>query len=232
MKSTIFLVLFALSFLTNSYATTYTEVSSLMVDRRASVGILTAVNGENVYVSNITYEYAYEIFQKMKMQKHIPFKYPEDGCYARAQEMSRIIEIEENITTGKVFIEGNLRVETKNSPSGSVSWWYHVAPVLLVSGEPYVIDPSIFEKPVPVKDWFAIQVKHDRGRTDRAYYTTRFHYTPSDANSDMKRYSKQNLKDAKNVMAEYLEIQNQRLNASAVKLQSPSKLFSSGLNVR
>lgn len=224
----IFLIIFITLSLSSSFAqkTTYTEVSSLIlnnpnIDRRASVGVLTAINGENVYISDITFEYAFEIFQKMKNKSYIPFRYPEDGCYARAQEMSRLIEIEENITTGKVFIEGNLKVITKNSPNGYVTWWYHVAPVVLVKGSPYVIDPSIFQNPVPVNEWFNIQVQHDRGRKDKAYYTTRFHYTPYDASKEMNHYSKQNLEDAQRVMKEYLEIQNERLKSKSIPAQMP-----------
>src|SRR5574337_344330 len=41
-------------------------------------------------------------FKKLSKIHKIPFDYPEDGCYVRAEEMSRILE-KEGIITAKVF---------------------------------------------------------------------------------------------------------------------------------
>ena len=86
----------------------------------------------------------------------IPFKYPRDGCYARAHEMCRIMFEEEEVP-GKVWICGSLNVKTSNAPDCEVSWWYHVAPTVLVTtssgSEPRVIDPSLCDDPVSVEDW-------------------------------------------------------------------------------
>jgi hypothetical protein len=76
----------------------------------------------------------------------IPFKHADDGCYARAHEMCRLMmDISE--TPEKVWIYGSLR---------------HVAPTLMVtmpSGPPekYVIDPSLCTSPVTVAAWKALQ---------------------------------------------------------------------------
>ena len=96
----------------------------------------------------------------------IPFKFPDDGCYARAHEMCRRMR-----TAGedpqKVWIYGypkgsaTLHVRTANHPNCQVTWWYHVAPTLLVDTptgqEHQVIDPSLCYEPVTVERWKAIQ---------------------------------------------------------------------------
>jgi hypothetical protein len=63
----------------------------------------------------------------------------------------------------KVFIFGELKVKTKNSPSGSVSWWYHVAPIIGVGKDSYVLDPAIDSgKPQPLVDWIKTMVKDSK----------------------------------------------------------------------
>ena len=57
---------------------------------------------------------------------------------------------------GKVFAFGNLTVKTDHSPRGSVSWWYHVAPVVEVEGEKFVLDPAIeFSRPLSLSEWLS-----------------------------------------------------------------------------
>jgi hypothetical protein len=169
--------------------------------------------GKEFEVSIVDLDVATNLFNKMASQEHIPFGYPEDGCYARAHEMSRLME-KEGVITGKVFIEGNLRVETSNSPKGYVEWWYHVAPIVVVKkGQEeivYVIDPSIFNKPVPAEEWFAMQTQHPGGKKGKTYETPRFNYTPSNATSEMAEYSEGDIKDMNATLKNYVEIQNRR----------------------
>jgi len=84
----------------------------------------------------------------------IPFLYPDDGCWGRAHEMCRRIVSVGNVP-GKVWIYGNLRVNTRNNPNCYVRWGWHVAPILCIQGwrEYAVIDPSMFSGPVPVSTW-------------------------------------------------------------------------------
>jgi len=135
------------------------------IDRTIQKSTLTDVDGKEFEVSMISYEYLVEIFNDLASRKNIPFRYPEDGCYARAHEMSAIME-KLKVITGKVFIEGSLHVDTTNSPKGYVEWWYHVAPIVKVKkGDEelvYVVDPSLFDKPVPAEEWYKIQTKHQK----------------------------------------------------------------------
>lgn len=90
----------------------------------------------------------------------IAFLYPEDGCWARASEMCRLM-IAEGEQPSKVWLRGWLHTLTRNSPNCYVNWGYHVAPVLDVSvggsTQTYVVDPSLFDDVVPLATWISVQ---------------------------------------------------------------------------
>lgn len=177
-------------------------------DRTVSTGELHSQTGEPIEVSVISEEYAIELFNYLAKQD-IPFRYPEDGCYARAHKMSLLLDAK-GITTGKVFIEGDLKVKTQNSPAGEVSWWYHVAPVIKVKKDgrevPYVFDPSIFDRPVPEDEWFDIQTKGQR----QTYYTKRFGYQPFDRVQSLTNYRPTDLQNTTDILKTYSEVVKQR----------------------
>jgi hypothetical protein len=96
----------------------------------------------------------------------IPFDYPRNFCFARAHEMYRELKAR-GIEAGKAwnysskFEQGGatLSVKTHFDTTGSVSWRYHVAPVVWAkdaSGVPHqmVIDPSMSkDKPILATEW-------------------------------------------------------------------------------
>ncbi len=92
----------------------------------------------------------------------IPFLYPYEGCFARAHEMCRLM-IEMGLNPGKVWIKGDLHVETDNDPLCYVDWGWHVAPTLCVRGRRFpltrqlVIDPALFSAPVTRSTWMGVQ---------------------------------------------------------------------------
>jgi hypothetical protein len=96
----------------------------------------------------------------------IPFRYPDDGCWARAHEMCRLM-IAMGLSPRKVWIEHSpghwLQASTRNHPQCYVVWGWHVAPTLCVRGPtPFqarrmVFDPSLFTSPVPVPTWKGVQ---------------------------------------------------------------------------
>ncbi|SRR6266496_3481959 len=93
----------------------------------------------------------------------IPFKYPDDGCWARAHEMYRLM-LNMGITARKVWIDASTRLHTptRNHPNCFVEWGWHVAPTVLVctsfcSRTRMVIDPSLFTTPVTEASWKAVQ---------------------------------------------------------------------------
>ena len=96
----------------------------------------------------------------------IPFLYPDDGCWARAHEMSRLM-INMGLSPRKVWIDHSqshwLHVNTKNNPQCFVEWGWHVAPTLCVRGyypfqlQRMVFDPSLFTTPVTEPTWKSVQ---------------------------------------------------------------------------
>jgi hypothetical protein len=95
----------------------------------------------------------------------IPFLFPDDGCWARAHEMCRLM-INMGLSPRKVWIDHSvgywLHVNTRNNPQCYVEWGWHVAPTLCVRGsfpktERMVIDPSLFTTPVSEATWKSVQ---------------------------------------------------------------------------
>lgn len=93
----------------------------------------------------------------------IPFTYPTNWCWTRAHAMARTMRMRHDITPGKLWIRGRLRAQTLNDPDCHVRWGWHVAPVLMTRPEgggaefPVVIDPSMFDQPVPQERWVTAQ---------------------------------------------------------------------------
>jgi len=125
--------------------------------------------GADVATSLVTPEKAEELFGLVNSQSCkpttaaapcIPFLYPDDGCWARAHEMCRLI-INEGVSPNKSWIYGDLEVDTVNHPHCRVLWSWHVAPTLRVkvgsSTHTLVLDPSIFSEPVSKSKWKAAQ---------------------------------------------------------------------------
>ena len=101
----------------------------------------------------------------------IPYLYPDDGCWARAHEMCRLM-LAAGARPRKIWIDGRLDAPTKNHPSCRVRWGWHVAPTLrvrrLFGGRDVVIDPSLFARPVSKADWKGIQGDPGAGLTSTA----------------------------------------------------------------
>jgi hypothetical protein len=91
----------------------------------------------------------------------IPFLYPDNGCWARAHEMCRLM-IAAGVKPAKVWIDGTLTAATRNRTDCKVQWSWHVAPTLCVRTRrcmkaTYVIDPSLFTGPVTEATWKSVQ---------------------------------------------------------------------------
>lgn len=98
----------------------------------------------------------------------VPFHYPVDGCYTRAQMMAEVLT-EAGYAAEKVFVVSQTRNRlSAETPYGAdvvsgetpkVSWQYHIAPVIVVDLDvekaKYVLDPSLFGTPVPIAEWAA-----------------------------------------------------------------------------
>lgn len=168
--------------------------------------------GELFSVSVVTEQKAQELFREMLSKDYIPFHYPQEGCFARAHEMTWLME-GKGVITGKVFLTGNLRVETRYSPSGFVAWNWHVAPFLAVKKNNkillFVIDPSMESQAVTLDDWIAHQTTARGTFYTDLDYTKRFVYNYGEKRNYIKRdfYDKDDWADARSEMAKNLKLQ-------------------------
>jgi hypothetical protein len=92
----------------------------------------------------------------------IPFQFKIDGCYARAHKMKQILELHYGYTCSKIFsFQKNLHPLAVNAGDCCILWGWHDAPVVKVNTpagiESRVIDPSLFDHPVSIKEWLDIQ---------------------------------------------------------------------------
>jgi hypothetical protein len=84
--------------------------------------------------------------------------FPVDGCYARAQLGVSHLKNGRQQPPKKIFVYGDLAVNTPNAPSGEVTWWYHVAPIVSVAGVEFVLDPALeASRPLTKDEWLKRQ---------------------------------------------------------------------------
>jgi hypothetical protein len=95
----------------------------------------------------------------------VPYHYPPDGCYFRAQAMAeRMTEL--GYASEKVFAITSNQLRVRNATYGrdasmggpDVVWGYHVAPIVQLRTTDgrvieAVMDPSLESQPVPLADW-------------------------------------------------------------------------------
>ena len=103
----------------------------------------------------------------------IPFLYPDNGCWARAHEMCRLM-IANGASPRKLwhYATGGLEVQTPNHPSCRVTWaHFHVAPIVEVetgtASEVRVIDPALFPDRCLSPVGSACRARRDRRRRNR-----------------------------------------------------------------
>lgn len=103
--------------------------------------------------------------------RRISWMYPDNGCFARAEQVDVLIENAQKPRPYKLFAMGDLRVFTDNHPSGRVEWGWHVVPVVKnTAGEVIVLDAALSPcRPLPWKEWLALMVNNiDTGFTNPA----------------------------------------------------------------
>ena len=99
------------------------------------------------------------VFAELASLQYIPFDYPVDGCFARAHEMSRIMQ-EQGIASAKVFnYAAPTSLSVPGTEFGNITWGYHVAPIVNVTGtdgvtRQMVFDPSLNrDRPMTIEEW-------------------------------------------------------------------------------
>ena len=117
----------------------------------------------------------------------IPYRYPKDGCYARAEVMARLLAAA-GYPPDKVFVVSTKGLRMSTAQGGDqadygspleVNWWCHVAPVVYAQLEKLpakplaaVLDPSVGRGPLSVAEWVGKttalpfdEIKYDDMRT-------------------------------------------------------------------
>ncbi len=107
-------------------------------------------------------------FARLAKLPDVPWKYPVDGCFARAHRSVEVLS-DLGFRPKKVwaFPSGPdpLWVATSWAPKGYVQWGYHVAAALPVKKDGkttfFVLDPALFDRPVSVREWAAAMKRAD-----------------------------------------------------------------------
>jgi hypothetical protein len=87
----------------------------------------------------------------------IPWMYPDDGCFARAEAAVERLAHQGLPEPKKLFVFGSLSIETPHAAGGRAYWWYHVAPAVRVGGDAYVLDPAVNPSgALKVAEWIAL----------------------------------------------------------------------------
>lgn len=130
----------------------------------------------------VTLQEANDIFQRISSESCvngdtptscIPFLYPNDGCWARAHEMGRLVD-DLGHKSGKIWTYKSLSVRTENTPKCRLGWRYHVASTLNVENVGrLVVDPSLFDHLASPSEWLQIQKGR---RRDTAYSSSDVYY--------------------------------------------------------
>jgi Glutaminase len=79
-------------------------------------------------------------------------------CFKRAHMWAYDMWSKLNIQSEKLFIFYTKRYAILED----FEWWFHVAPLVTVNGEKYVMDGTFMEKPITVKEWKDYFIKSDK----------------------------------------------------------------------
>lgn len=91
----------------------------------------------------------------LSFERRISWMYPDDGCFARAALAGMKLRDQELLRPVKIFIFGDLSIQTPYAVSGTVTWWYHVSSAVSYMGAIFILDPALdSEKPILVDDWY------------------------------------------------------------------------------
>lgn len=137
--------------------------SDRVMDKDQSISTL---NEEQIVTSKISQNQALELFTYIRdnrdmldqsnFKRRITWFYPDNGCYARSAIMQNLVQNKIGEVWSQIFLFGNLKLKTKYSRRGAVTWWYHVAPIVKTDRGVFVFDPSVNAvEPLALKDWLS-----------------------------------------------------------------------------
>lgn len=125
-------------------------LKSLNLSEIPDVGSLADLENQFFYIRDTRFLAT----ENTNFPRRITWLYPDDGCYARAEVAKFELVNHHFPEPKKIFVFGNLSAASKNSPTGSVQWWYHVAVAYRVGDVAYVFDPSLEPmRPLTITEW-------------------------------------------------------------------------------
>jgi hypothetical protein len=152
-----------------------------------------------------------------KLTPHsIPFRYIPDGCYARAHMMVDRMQ-QDGYSAAKIYAIGNLSAKNSVFPQG-VSWWYHVAPLVLVNDNGkqrlVVVDPAVNpNNPIMAPEVWIAAIDPSKAAVKVEVADANQYYPMNGAPPSTTPFAS-NLKPADGVMVKYTESLNS-IGASA-----------------
>lgn len=136
----------------------YCNLHGIYIERGNVESVYTLLNKFQSKVkpeNGISLQKATELFNQYSKDDDFYWKYKADGCYARAELIAQDLA-KQNIYSDKIWIQGFV---DNGEPNTDIKWNYHVAPVVYIKDQKtkklseYVIDPALFDKPVPKEEW-------------------------------------------------------------------------------
>src|SRR5262245_28982944 len=92
-----------------------------------------------------------DLFDACSASDSIPFAVIQDGCFAKAHKMCRLLQAR-HVTAGKAWLFGNLTVTLVGHPGSRMSLSWHVAPFVRVKGRSLhdirIFDPTFVQRPL------------------------------------------------------------------------------------
>lgn len=147
----------------------------------------TPINNDLTAASLEEINHLFNEYREMDLNWHIP----EYGCQARSHIFSYMAEKYHDLKIAKVMItseDDRNNFVISSSPSKQnicYKWLFHVAPTVYFKGNKsekadfYVLDPDLFDKPVPIKKWFASFSSSNPQVKLKTNIVTRFKAIPS-----------------------------------------------------
>ncbi len=177
-------------------------------------------NTKRFSVSVVNFDYALRVFKSLS--RAFARNESLDGCYARAHRISYILE-KHGLLTGKVTAIGDFRLRDRRTASGVASWRYHMAPLIAINDganvSAWVLDPTLFNEPVPLTAWLGLLVHQKGSLLKEAYLTSRFVYHPNQKSKTLEHWDAKDLADAKRTLKSLAYVNRIKKSPGLVRME-------------
>jgi hypothetical protein len=178
------------------------------------------VNEKRFSVSVVNFEYALKVFKTLA--RAFVRNESLDGCYARAHRISYFLE-KHGLQTGKVMAIGDFRLRDRRTASKVASWRYHMAPLIAINDganvSAWVLDPTLFNEPVPLTAWLGLLVHQKGSSLKEAYLTSRFVYHPNQKKRNIERWDEKDLADANRTLKSLAYVNRIKKSPGLVRME-------------